>query len=94
MRRRRLNSGDDILYFLPNIKEIIENIILEELKITNFVEIEYNENIYKKYFRNIISIYENGGIFEKEKLKISDEDLLILCDANIFTAIILKLILE
>ena len=84
MRRRRLNSGDDILYFLPNIKEIIENIILEELKITNFVEIEYNENIYKKYFRNIISIYENGGIFEKEKLKISDEDLLILCDANIF----------
>ena len=84
MRRRRLNSGDDILYFLPNIKEIIENIILEELKITNFVEIEYNENIYKKYFRNIISIYENGGIFEKEKLKISDEDLSILCDANIF----------
>ena len=84
MRRRRLNSGDDILYFLPNIKEIIENIILEELKIKNFVEIEYNENIYKKYFRNIISIYENGGIFEKEKLKISDEDLSILCDANIF----------
>ena len=83
-RRRRLNSGDDILYFLPNIKEIIENIILEELKIKNFVEIEYNENIYKKYFRNIISIYENGGIFEKEKLKISDEDLSILCDANIF----------
>ena len=84
MRRRRLNSGDDILYFLPNIKEIIENIILEELKIKNFVEIEYNENIYKKYFRNIISIYENGGIFEKDKLKISDEDLSILCDANIF----------
>ena len=84
MRRRRLNSGDDILYFLPNIKEIIENIILEELKIKNFVEIEYNENIYKKYFRNIISIYENGGIFEKEKLKISNEDLSILCDANIF----------
>ena len=84
MRRRRLNSGDDILYFLPNIKEIIENIILEELKIKNFIEIEYNENIYKKYFRNIISIYENGGIFEKEKLKISDEDLSILCDANIF----------
>ena len=83
MRRRRLNSGDDILYFLPNIKEIIENIILEELKIKNFVEIEYNENIYKKYFRNIISIYENGGIFEKEKLKILDEDLSILCDANI-----------
>ena len=84
MRRRRLNSGDDILYFLPNIKEIIENIILEELKIKNFVEIEYNENIYKKYFRNIISIYENGGIFEKDKLKISNEDLAILCDANIF----------
>ena len=83
MRRRRLNSGDDILYFLPNIKEIIENIILEELKIKNFVEIEYNENIYKKYFRNIISIYENGGIFEKDKLKISNEDLAILCDANI-----------
>ena len=84
MRRRRLNSGDDILYFLPNIKEIIENIILEELKIKNFVDIEYNENIYKKYFRNIISIYENGGIFEKDKLKISNEDLSILCDANIF----------
>ena len=84
MRRRRLNSGDDILYFLPNIKEIIENIILEELKIKNFVDTEYNENIYKKYFRNIISIYENGGIFEKDKLKISDEDLSILCDANIF----------
>ena len=25
MRRRRLNSGDDILYFLPNIKEIIDS---------------------------------------------------------------------
>ena len=84
MRRRRLNSGDDILYFLPNIKEIIESIILEELKIKNFIDIEYDENIYKKYFKNIISIYENGGIFEKNKLKISDEDLQDFCNSNIF----------
>ena len=84
MRRRRLNSGDDILYFLPNIKEIIENIILEELKIKNFIDIEYDENIYKKYFKNIISIYENGGIFEKNKLKISEEDLQDFCNSNIF----------
>ena len=84
MRRRRLNSGDDILYFLPNIKEIIESIILEELKIKNFIDIEYDENIYKKYFKNIISIYENGGIFEKNKLKISEEDLQDFCNSNIF----------
>ena len=84
MRRRRLTSGDDILFFLPNIKEIIENIILEELKIKNHIYIEYNENIYKKYFKNIISIYENGRVFEKDKLKISDEDLSDLCNANIF----------
>lgn len=84
MRRRRLNSGDDILYFLPNIKDIIESIILEELKIKNFIDIEYDENIYKKYFKNIISIYENGGIFEKNKLKISEEDLQDFCNSNIF----------
>jgi len=84
MRRRRLNSGDDILYLIPKVKEIIENIILEELKIKNFIDIQYNSNIYKKYLKDIISIHERGGIFEKNKLNIEDEDLLALCKANIF----------
>ena len=84
MRRRRLNSGDDILYLIPKVKEIIENIILEELKIKNFIDIQYNSNIYKKYLKDIISIHESGGIFEKNKLNIEDEDLLALCKANIF----------
>jgi hypothetical protein len=84
MRRRRLNSGDDILYLIPKVKEIIENIILEELKIKNFIDIQYNSNMYKKYLKDIISIHESGGIFEKNKLNIEDEDLLALCKANIF----------
>lgn len=84
MRRRRLNSGDDILYFTPNVKEIIENIILEEPKVTNYTDIQYNATIYKKYLKNIISLYENDKIFEKSKSKISDEDLSVLCKANIF----------
>ncbi len=83
MRRRRLNSGDDILYFTPNVKEIIKNIILEEPKISNYIDIQYNANIYKKYLKDIISLYENDKIFEKNKFKISDEDLSILCKANI-----------
>ena len=74
MRRRRLNSGDDILYLIPKVREIIENIILEELKIKNFIDIQYNSNIYKKYLKDIISIHESGGIFEKNKLNIEDEE--------------------
>lgn len=84
MRRRRLNSGDDILYFIPNVKEIIENIILKEPRVTNYTNIQYNANIYKKHLKDIISLYENDKIFEKNKLKISEEDLSVLCKANIF----------
>ena len=84
MRRGRLNSGDDILYLLPEAKEILEKIILEKLTIKNFIDTQYNENIYKKYLKDIIFIHENGGIFEKNKLKIEDDDLLTLCKANIF----------
>ena len=31
IKRRRLNSHDDTLYFLPNVKSIIENILLNSI---------------------------------------------------------------
>lgn len=85
MKRRRLDSGDDTPYFLPEVKEIIESLILkEELTISNYINMEYSANIYKKYLKDIISLYESGGIAEKDKLKIDEEDLAVLCKANIF----------
>ncbi|MBW5379881.1 hypothetical protein E6A52_03995, partial [Brachyspira hampsonii] len=46
IKRRRLNSHDDTLYFLPNVKPIIESIILKEsIKITNYIDCTYTANI-------------------------------------------------
>ena len=84
IKRRRLNSHDDTLYFLPEVKPIIENIILKDsIKITNYIDESYSANVYKKYLQKIINIYENGGILEYSKTKINDDELLALCKANI-----------
>lgn len=86
IKRRRLNSHDDTLYFLPNIKSIIESIILkDDIKIPNYIDINYTANTYKKYLKKIIHIYENGNILEYSKSKIDDDELLILCKANIIS---------
>ena len=84
IKRRRLNSHDDTLYFLPEVKPIIENIILKDsIKITNYIDESYSANVYKKYLQKIINVYENGGILEYSKTKINDDELLALCKANI-----------
>ena len=84
IKRRRLNSHDDTLYFLPEVKPIIENIILKDsIKITNYIDESYSANVYKKYLQKIINICENGGILEYSKTKINDDELLALCKANI-----------
>ena len=87
MKRRKLNANDDTLNFLPNIKEILETIILKEntKKIENYIDVKYNTSTYKKYLKKIISIYENGGIIENTKIKITNDELLDLCKANIVT---------
>ena len=84
IKRRRLNSHDDTLYFLPEVKPIIESIIFkDDIKITNYADESYSASTYKKYLHKIISIYENGGILEYSKTKINDDELLTLCKANI-----------
>lgn len=84
IKRRRLNSHDDTLYFLPNVKPIIESIILKEsIKITNYIDCTYTANIYKKYLQKIINIYENGNIIDYNKSKMNDDELFALCKANI-----------
>ncbi|MEI0579839.1 hypothetical protein [Brachyspira pilosicoli] len=87
MKRRKLNANDDTLNFLPNVKEILETIILKEniKKIENYIDVKYNTTIYKKYLKKIISIYENGCIIENTKIKITNDELLDLCKANIVT---------
>ncbi|MEI0530933.1 hypothetical protein R4I97_05185 [Brachyspira pilosicoli] len=87
MKRRKLNANDDTLNFLPNIKELLETIILKEntKKIENYIDVKYNIATYKKYLKKIISIYENGGIIENTKIKITNDELLDLCKANIVT---------
>ena len=84
IKRRRLNSHDDTLYFLPEVKSIISSIILKDIvKITDYIDGPYSANVYKKYLQKIINIYENGGILEYSKTKINDDELLALCKANI-----------
>ena len=84
IKRRRLNSHDDTLYFLPNIKSIIESIILkDDIKIPYYVDLSYTANVYKKYLQKIINIYENGNIIEYTKSKIDDDELFALCKSNI-----------
>ena len=87
MKRRKLNANDDTLNFLPNIKELLETIILKEntKKIENYIDVKYNATTYKKYLKKIIYIYENGCIIENTKIKISNDELLDLCKANIVT---------
>lgn len=84
IKRRRLNSHDDTLYFLPEVKPIIESIILKDtVKITNYIDESYSSNVYKKHLQKVINVYENGGILEHSKTKINDDELLALCKANI-----------
>ena len=87
MKRRKLNANDDTLNFLPNIRELLETIILKEntKKIENYIDVKYNVSTYKKYLKKIIHIYENGGIIENTKIKITNDELLDLCKANIVT---------
>ena len=87
MKRRKLNANDDTLNFLPNIRELLETIILKEntKKIENYIDVKYNSATYKKYLKKIISIYENGCIIENTKIKITNDELLDLCKANIVT---------
>ena len=87
MKRRKLNANDDTLNFLPNIRELLETIILKEntKKIEHYIDVKYNATTYKKYLKKIISIYENGGIIENTKIKITNDELLDLCKANIVT---------
>ena len=87
MKRRKLNANDDTLNFLPNIRELLETIILKEntKKIEHYIDVKYNSATYKKYLKKIISIYENGGIIENTKIKITNDELLDLCKANIVT---------
>ncbi|WIH89390.1 hypothetical protein NEI02_06680 [Brachyspira pilosicoli] len=87
MKRRKLNANDDTLNFLPNIRELLETLILKEntKKIENYIDVKYNATTYKKYLKKIISIYENGGIIENTKIKITNDELLDLCKANIVT---------
>lgn len=72
MKRRKLNANDDTLNFLPNIRELLETLILKEntKKIENYIDVKYNTSTYKKYLKKIISIYENGGIIENTKSKL------------------------
>ena len=84
IKRRRLNSHDDTLYFLPNVKFIIENILLKDnIKIPSYTDNSYTANVYKKYLQKIINIYENGNIIDYNKAKIDDDELFALCKANI-----------
>ena len=87
MKRRKLNANDDTLNFLPNIRELLETLILKEntKKIENYIDVKYNTSTYKKYLKKIISIYENGGIIENTKIKITNDELFDLCKANIVT---------
>ena len=87
MKRRKLNANDDTLNFLPNIRELLETLILKEntKKIENYIDVKYNTSTYKKYLKKIISIYENGCIIENTKIKITNDELLDLCKANIVT---------
>ena len=86
IKRRRLNSHDDTLYFLPNVKSIIESIILkDDIKIPYYVDAAYTANAYKKYLHKIIHIYENGNIVEYNKAKIDDDELFTLCKSNILS---------
>ncbi len=84
IKRRKLNSHDDTLYFLPNVKSIIESVIFkDDIKIPYYIDNTYTVNTYKKYLNKIIHIYENGNIIEYSKSKIDDNELFILCKANI-----------
>ena len=84
IKRRRLNSHDDTLYFLPNVKPIIESLLLKDnIKISNYTDYSYTANAYKKYLQKIIYIYENGNIVEYNKSKLDDDELFALCKANI-----------
>ena len=86
IKRRRLNSHDDTLYFLPNVKPIIENILLKDnIKIPSYTDNSYTANVYKKYLQKIINIYENGNIIDYNKAKIDDDELFTLCKSNILS---------
>lgn len=91
IKRRRLNSHDDTLYFLPNIKSIIESILLkDDIKVPYYADSNYTANAYKKYLQKIIHIYENGNIIEYTKSKLDDDELFTLCKANIISVYFYK----
>lgn len=84
IKRRRLNSNDDSVYILPYIYETLKKIIVENRnEIKDTFEENYNSNVYKKYEKNIIALYENGFILEYKKLNLEDDDIIALCKANI-----------
>ncbi len=84
MKRRKLNSSEDTLFFLDDVESIIKKLLVDNSSFNIDFDFKYSTSIYKKYLKDILFLYENGCILDIEKIKLEDSDLLKLCEGNIF----------
>lgn len=92
-KRMRLNANDDIIFFLPEIKNIIKDYIIKDESDISEENVKYRDEkftnkVFEKYEEFIVYLNNLGGVIEhnKEKfesIEVSDEAILELLNANI-----------